>query len=85
MQPQHPTIAAALVEQRQADLRRQADHWRLAHSARAHRRPSQPANRLLLDLVRGLVGGGAAIAGWTAATRRHLRRALAPPKPLSPR
>jgi hypothetical protein len=84
MQPQHPVIAAALVEQRQADLRRQADHWRLAHSARAGRRPSQPANRLLLDLVGGLVGGGA-IAGWTAATRRGLRRALAPPKPLAPR
>jgi hypothetical protein len=78
MQPQHQIIAAALVEQRQADLRRQADRWRLAHSARADRRPSQPTNRLL-------VGGGAAIAGWTAATRRHLRQALAPPKPLSPR
>jgi hypothetical protein len=85
MQPQHPVIAAALVEQHQADLRRQADRWRLAHSARADRRPSQPANRLLLDLVGGLVGGGAAIAGWTAATRRRLRRALAPPKPLAPR
>lgn len=85
MQPQHPVIAAALVEQRQTDLRRQADRWRLAHNARADRRPSHPTNRLLLDLVRGLVGGGAAIAGWTAATRRHLRQALAPPKPLSPR
>ena len=84
MQPQHQVIAAALVEQRQNDLRRQADCWRLAHSARADRRPRQPANRLLLDL-RGLVGGGAAIAGWTAATRRRLRQALAPPKPLFPR
>jgi hypothetical protein len=85
MQPQHTVIAAALVEQRQADLRHQADRWCLAHSARADRPPSHPANRLLLDLVRGLVGGGAAIANWTAATRRRLRQALAPPKPLSPR
>jgi hypothetical protein len=85
MQPQHQVIATALVEQRQTDLRHQADRWRLAHSARADRRPSQPANRLPLDLVRGLVGGGAAITGWTAATRRRLRQALAPPKPLSPR
>jgi hypothetical protein len=85
MQPQHQVIATALVEQRQTDLRHQADRWRLAHSARADRRPSQPANRLPLDLVRGLVGGGAAIAGWTAATRRHLRQALAPPKPVSQR
>jgi hypothetical protein len=85
MQPQHPVIATALVEQRQADLRRQADHWRLAHSARPDRRPSQPANRLLLHLVGNLVGGAAAIAGWTAATRRRLRRALAPPTPLAPR
>jgi hypothetical protein len=85
MQPQHQIIAAALAEQRQTDLRRQADRWRLAHSARADRRPRQPTNRPLLDLVRGLVGGGTAIAGWTTATRRHLRQALAPPKPLSPR
>jgi hypothetical protein len=82
MQPHHPVIASALVEQRQADLRRQADHWRLAHTARAGRRPSQLANRLLLDLVGRLVVVGAAIAGWTGPTRRHLRRALAP---LAPR
>jgi len=81
MHPHHPVIAAALVEQRQADLRRQADHWRLTHSARADRRPSQLANRLLLDLVERLVVGRA-IAGWTGPTRRRLRRALAP---LAPR
>jgi hypothetical protein len=82
MQPQHPVIASALAEQRQADFRRQADHWRLAHSARADRRPSQLVNRLLLDLVGRRVDGGAAIAGWTSSTRRRLRRALAP---LAPR
>jgi hypothetical protein len=82
MQPHHPVIASALVEQRQADLRRQADHWRLAHTARADRRPSQLVNRLLLDLVGRLVVGGAAIAGWTRPARRRLRRALAP---LAPR
>jgi hypothetical protein len=42
---QHPIIAAALVEQRQADLRGQADRWRLARSARAHRRSRRPASR----------------------------------------
>jgi len=82
MQPHHPVIASALVEQRQADLRRQADHWRLAHSARAGRRPSQFANRLLPDLVGRLVVGGATIAGWTGPTRRRLRRGLGP---LAPR
>jgi hypothetical protein len=82
MQPNHPVIASALVEQRQADFRRQADHWRLAHRARADRRPSQPANRLLLDLVGRLVVGRAAIAGWTGPTRRRLRRGLGP---LAPR
>ena len=30
---------------------------------------------LLVGLVGGLVGGAAAMAGWTAATRRRLRRA----------
>ena len=45
MQLQHPIIAAALVEQRQADLRGQADRWRLAHSARADRRPARPIRR----------------------------------------
>jgi hypothetical protein len=30
---------------------------------------------LLLGLVGGLVGGGAAMAGWAAATRRRLHRA----------
>jgi hypothetical protein len=34
MQPQHPLIATALAEQHHADLVRQADHWRLARSAR---------------------------------------------------
>jgi hypothetical protein len=29
---------------------------------------------LLLGLVGGVVGGGAALAGWTAATRRRLRQ-----------
>lgn len=46
---QHPSIAAVLAEQRQADLRRQADRWRLAHSARANpranRRSRRPASR----------------------------------------
>jgi hypothetical protein len=44
MQPQHPIIAA-LVEQRQADLRGQADRWRLAHSDRTDRRSAQPIRR----------------------------------------
>jgi hypothetical protein len=78
MQPHHPVIASAFAEQRQADLRRQADHWRLAHSARPDRRSGQRANRLLPDLVGWLAVGGAAIAGWTGPTRRRLRRALAP-------
>jgi hypothetical protein len=82
MQPHHPVIASALVEQRQADLRRQADRWRLAHSARTDRRPSQLADRLPFHLVGRLVVGGAAIAGWTGPTRRRLRQALAP---LAPR
>jgi hypothetical protein len=82
MQPNHPVIASALVEQRQADFRRQADHWRLAHSARADRRPTQLADRVLLYLVGRRVVGGAAIAGWTSSSRRRLRRALAP---LAPR
>jgi hypothetical protein len=30
---------------------------------------------LLVGLVGGLVGGGAAMAGWTAATRRRVQRA----------
>jgi len=30
---------------------------------------------LLLGLIGGLVGGGAALAGWTAVTRRRLHRA----------
>jgi hypothetical protein len=42
---QHPIIAAALVEQRQADLRRQADRWRLAHSGRDDHRSRRPASR----------------------------------------
>jgi hypothetical protein len=82
MQPNHPVIASALVEQRQADFRHQADHWRLAHGARAGLRPSHPANRPLLDLVGRLVAGGATIAGWTSPTRRRLRRGLGP---LAPR
>jgi hypothetical protein len=45
MQPQHPIIATALAEQRQADLRRQVDRWRLVRSFRAERRPSRPAIR----------------------------------------
>jgi hypothetical protein len=45
MQPHHPVIATALAEQHQADLVRQADHWRLARSARADRRPPRPAAR----------------------------------------
>jgi hypothetical protein len=81
MQPNHPVIASALVEQRQADFRRQADHWRLAHSARAGRRPSQLANRVLLDLVGRLAVGGATIAGWAGPTRRRLRRGLGPVAP----
>jgi ABC-type transporter MlaC component len=32
------------------------------------------AATLLLGLIGGLVGGGAVIAGWTAATRRHRHR-----------
>jgi hypothetical protein len=32
---------------------------------------------LLLGLVGGLIGGGAAVAGWTATTRRRLPRAAA--------
>ena len=32
---------------------------------------------LLLGLVGGLVGGGAAIGGWIAATRRRMHRAAA--------
>jgi hypothetical protein len=32
---------------------------------------------LLLGLVGGLVGGGAAIGGWTIATRRRLHRVAA--------
>jgi hypothetical protein len=31
---------------------------------------------LLVGLVGGLVGGGAAMAGWTAATRRRVQRAV---------
>jgi hypothetical protein len=43
MPPQHPIIAAALAEQRQADLGRRADCWRLVRSFRAERRSSRPA------------------------------------------
>jgi hypothetical protein len=32
---------------------------------------------LLLGLLGGLVGGGAAMAGWTAASRRRTHRAVA--------
>lgn len=32
---------------------------------------------LLLGLVGGLIGGGAAMAGWTATSRRRLHRAAA--------
>jgi hypothetical protein len=32
---------------------------------------------LLLGLVGGLVGGGAAIGGWTIATRRRMHRVAA--------
>ena len=42
---QHPIIAAVLAEQHRAELRRQADRWRLAHSARADRRSRGPASR----------------------------------------
>jgi hypothetical protein len=45
MLPQHPIITAALGEQRQADLRRQADRWRLVRSFRTERRSSRPAIR----------------------------------------
>jgi hypothetical protein len=43
--PQHSIIAAALVEQRRADLRGQADRGRLAHSAPADRGSARPIRR----------------------------------------
>jgi hypothetical protein len=36
-----------------------------------------PLAVLLLGLLGGLAGGAAAMAGWTAANRRHARRAVA--------
>jgi hypothetical protein len=36
-----------------------------------------PLAILLLGLVGGLVGGAAAVGGWTAANRRHAHRAVA--------
>jgi hypothetical protein len=39
MLPHHPAIAAALAEQRQADLRHDAEQARLARSCRLARRP----------------------------------------------
>jgi hypothetical protein len=45
MPPQHPIIATVLAEQRQADLGRRADRWRLVRSFRAEHRSSRPASR----------------------------------------
>jgi len=45
MQRSTSSSATALVEQRQADLRRQADRWRLAHIVRADRRSARLIRR----------------------------------------
>jgi hypothetical protein len=42
---QHPFTVTALAQQRQAELRSQADRWRRACSARPERRSRRPANR----------------------------------------
>ncbi len=49
----HPTITAALAEQRQADLRRQAERARLAAATGSHGgRRSTPARRWRLTAQR---------------------------------
>jgi hypothetical protein len=40
-------------------------------------REVDPLVVLLLGLVGGLIGGGAALAGWAAANRRHAHRVVA--------
>jgi hypothetical protein len=41
----HLTFSTTLAEQHRDELRGQADHWRLARSARADRRPPRPTAR----------------------------------------
>ena len=40
-------------------------------------REVDPLVVLLLGLVGGLIGGAGALAGWTAASRRHAHRVVA--------
>jgi hypothetical protein len=83
-----PTATPDQADQRKALYQSELEHNLATAADRAATQPSAPTDpapspgvdvvaTLLIGLVGGLVGGAAAMIGWTATTRRRRPRAAA--------